>query len=73
MKPVELFAYLMRQLLQAGGTVLDPFAGSGHHADRRRADRPNALPPGTRPALLPMLIVRRYETYSGGQAKRLEA
>jgi DNA modification methylase len=72
MKPVELFAYLMGNSCKPGGMVLDPFAGSGTALVAAEQTGRTAYLLELDPRYCDV-IVRRYETYSGGQAKRLEA
>jgi DNA modification methylase len=68
-KPVELFAYLLGNSCPAGGTVLDPFAGSGTALVA-------AEQTGRRAALLELdpryadVIVARYEQLTGKTAER---
>ncbi|VTU02524.1 adenine methyltransferase : ParB-like partition protein OS=Sutterella wadsworthensis 2_1_59BFAA GN=HMPREF9465_00225 PE=4 SV=1: ParBc: N6_N4_Mtase [Gemmataceae bacterium] len=69
-KPVDLFAYLLGNSCPAGGTVLDPFAGSGTALVA-------AEQTGRRAALLELdpryadVIVARYEQLTGKAAERL--
>jgi DNA modification methylase len=72
MKPVELFAYLMGNSCKPGGMVLDPFAGSGTALVAAEQTGRTAYLLELDPRYCDV-IVRRYETYSGGQAKRLES
>lgn len=71
MKPVDLFAYLIRNSCKPGGTVLDPFAGSGTALVAAEQTGRTAMLVELDPRYADV-IVRRYETYTGEQAKRLE-
>ncbi len=70
MKPVALFEYLVRNSCPEGGTVLDPFAGSGTALIA-------AETMGRRAALLELdprycdVIVRRWEQFTGKAAERV--
>ena len=71
MKPVELFAYLLRNSCPKGGRVLDPFGGSGTTLIAAEQE-------GRSAALLELdpkyvdVIVKRYELFTGQKAERLE-
>src|SRR6185437_3897276 len=71
MKPVELFAYLVRNSCPKGGQVLDPFGGSGTTLIAAEQE-------GSTAALLELdpryvgVIVKRFETFTGQTAERLE-
>ncbi|WP_439624350.1 DNA methyltransferase [Gemmata sp.] len=68
-KPVDLFAYLLGNSCPAGGTVLDPFAGSGTALVA-------AEQTGRSAALLELdprycdVVVSRYEQLTGKTAER---
>ena len=67
MKPVELFAYLLRNSCPKGGRVLDPFGGSGTTLIAAEQE-------GRSAALLELdpkyvdVVVQRWQTLSGKQA-----
>src|SRR6185437_752667 len=67
MKPVELFAYLVRNSCPKGGQVLDPFGGSGTTLIAAEQE-------GRTAALLELdprycdVIVKRFETFTGQTA-----
>lgn len=67
MKPVELFAYLLRNSCPKGGRVFDPFGGSGTTLIAAEQE-------GRSAALLELdpkycdVIVSRYEAFTGAQA-----
>ncbi|VTU02484.1 adenine methyltransferase : ParB-like partition protein OS=Sutterella wadsworthensis 2_1_59BFAA GN=HMPREF9465_00225 PE=4 SV=1: ParBc: N6_N4_Mtase [Gemmataceae bacterium] len=71
-KPVDLFAYLLGNSCPAGGTVLDPFAGSGTALVA-------AEQTGRSAALLELdpryadVVVQRYEQLTGKTAERRAA
>jgi site-specific DNA-methyltransferase (adenine-specific) len=71
MKPVQLFAYLIGNSCKPGGRVLDPFAGSGTALVAAEQTGRTAYLLEVDPRYADV-IVRRFETYSGEQAKRLE-
>jgi DNA modification methylase len=69
MKPVELFAYLMRNSCPKGGRVFDPFGGSGTTLIAAEQE-------GRSAALLELdpryadVIVARYEAFTGQKARK---
>ena len=72
MKPVALFEFLTRNSCPEGGTVLDPFSGSGTTLIAAETT-------GRRAALLELdprycdVIVRRWEQFTGRTAERVTA
>jgi hypothetical protein len=71
MKPVELFAHLIGNSCKPGGTVLDPFARSGTALVAAEQTGLTAYLLELDPRYADV-VVRRFETFTGVQAKRLE-
>ncbi len=69
MKPVALFAYLLRNSCPPGGRVLDPFGGSGTTLIAAEQE-------GRTAALLELdpkycdVIIKRFETFTGVKARK---
>jgi site-specific DNA-methyltransferase (adenine-specific) len=72
MKPVELFAYLIGNSCKPGGRVLDSFAGSGTTLVAAEQTGRTAFVLELDPRYASVAI-RRFETFTGGQAKRIES
>ena len=70
MKPVELFAYLMRNSCPAGGRVFDPFGGSGTTLIAAEQEGRSAALLEVDPGYCDV-VVQRYESFSGQKAQRL--
>ncbi|HEY3789269.1 MAG TPA: DNA modification methylase [Urbifossiella sp.] len=70
MKPVELFAYLMRNSCPKGGLVLDPFGGSGTTLVAAEQEGRTACLLELDPRYCEV-IVARFEKFTGTKAKRL--
>lgn len=71
MKPVDLFAYLIGNSCRPGGKVLDVFAGSGTTLIAAEQTGRTAFLLELDPRYADV-IVRRFETYTGEQAKLLK-
>ena len=72
MKPVELFAALVRNSCPVGGRVLDPFGGSGTTLIAAEQEGPAASLIELDPRYADV-IVRRWEQVTGGTAGRVPA
>ena len=72
MKPVELFAYLMRNSCPKGGRVFDPFGGSGTTLIAAEQEGRSASLLELDPRYVDV-IAKRYEAFSGRKAERLAA
>ncbi|HEY3790076.1 MAG TPA: DNA modification methylase, partial [Urbifossiella sp.] len=70
MKPVELFAYLMRNSCPKGGRVLDPFGGSGTTLIAAEQEGRTACLLELDPRYCEVIIAR-FEKFTGTTAKRL--
>ena len=70
MKPVPLFLYLMQNSSAAGGTVLDPFGGSGTTLIAAEQTGRHARLMELDPRYCDV-IVKRWEQFTGKQAKRV--
>jgi DNA modification methylase len=68
MKPVELFAYLLGNSCPAGGTVLDPFGGSGTMLIAAEQTGRTAYLLELDPKYADV-IVQRFETFTGMKAE----
>ena len=72
MKPVELFAALIANSCPPGGVVLDPFGGSGTTLIACEQTGRTACLVELDPRYCDV-IVKRYESFTGGKAERAEA
>ena len=70
MKPVELFAYLLRNSCPKGGRVLAPFGGSGTTLIAAEQEGRSAVLLELDPKYCDM-IKQRYEAFTGQTAERL--
>ncbi|MFO0804412.1 MAG: DNA modification methylase [Gemmataceae bacterium] len=71
MKPVELFAYLLRNSCPKGGRVFDPFGGSGTTLIAAEQEGCSACILELDPRYVDV-ITARYEAFSGTKARRAD-
>jgi hypothetical protein len=59
-KPVDLFAWLIRLVVPPDGTFIDPFAGSGASGEAATLERVNAILIEKDPTSLPLITARLH-------------